>query len=221
MRRFPCRCWLTRPWAPVLAPRQASRPLPPPVPPPKGNPAAAKSCSPPAFMRLPPKLGHKATPGAAALGSEHDARLRRTVITLTSIFCHTASIEFATIDDPKRMKRAGAMRSHFRHVIGVMTTALVVTGFGLLGAKAADIPPQSPALPPPPPSYGGPPPPDVYPYPPPAVYEYAPPPPPSYGPPAVAVVPSPYYRPWAYRAYAPYAGRGYAFYGRGWGHYRW
>ena len=120
------------------------------------------------------------------------------------------------------------MRSHFRHVIGVMTTALVVTGFGLLGAKAADIPPQSPALPPPPPSYGGPPP-DAYAYPPPAVYEYAPPPPPGYGPPAVAFVPPPvyyprpFYGPWAgrYRAYGPYAGRGYAFYGRGWGHYRW
>jgi hypothetical protein len=124
----------------------------------------------------------------------------------------------------KRTKRAGAMRGHFWHVIDAVIAAVAVTGFGLDGAKAADIPGASPS-PPPPPSYGGPPP-DVYAYPPPAVYEYAPRPPLGYGPPAVAVVPyypRPFYRPWAggYRAYGPYAGRGYALYGRSWGHYRW
>ena len=123
---------------------------------------------------------------------------------------------------------AGAMRGHFGHVIKGVITAVAVAGFGLGGAKAADIP-DAPPAPPPPPSYGGPPP-EAYAYPPPAVYEYAPPPPPGYGPPAVVVVPpppvyypGPFYRPWAggYRAYGPYAGRGYAFYGRSWGHYRW
>jgi hypothetical protein len=132
------------------------------------------------------------------------------------------------VNETNMLSRAGAMRGHFWHVIEAVITAVAVTGFGLGGAKAADIP-DAPPAPPPPPSYGGPPP-NVYAYPPPPVYEYAPPPPPGYGPPAVAVVPPPpvyyprpFYGPWAggYRAYGPYAGRGYAFYGRGWGHYRW
>jgi hypothetical protein len=65
------------------------------------------------------------------------------------------------------------MRGHFWNVIEAVIAAVAVTGFGLGGAKAADIPGPPPA-PPPPPSYGGPPP-DVYAYPPPVAYEYAPP----------------------------------------------
>jgi hypothetical protein len=49
------------------------------------------------------------------------------------------------------------MRDHVGHVIDVVIAAVAVTGLGLGGAKAADIPPSPPA-PPPPPSYGGPPP---------------------------------------------------------------